>query len=90
LQQEQSNKNGTLIFAGMVLIFLIICFFGYMITGDKRIEERFSNALGLPGESQNDDNAILGFNIEGSQFSYGIIFTLILVTTALIYIKYRI
>jgi len=31
-----------------------------------------------------------GFNIEGNQLSNGIVFALILATTALIYVKYRI
>lgn len=88
--QEQSNKKGTLIFAGFVLLFLIICLFGYMISGDKGIEERFSNAIGLPGESQSDENGIFGFTIEGNKLSYGIIFALILAATVLIYVKYRI
>jgi hypothetical protein len=89
LQQEQSNKKGIVIFGGIVLIFLIICLFGYMITGDAGIEERFSNALGLSGESESEENGIFGFTIEGNKFSYGIIFVLILAATALIYIKYR-
>lgn len=90
MQQEQSNKEGILIFAGFVIIFLILLYFGYMISGDKGIEERFSNALGLPGESQSDENGIFGFTIEGNKLSYVIIFALILVATALIYLKYRI
>lgn len=61
-----------------------------MITGDKGIEERFSNALGLAGGLESGSNGIFGFTLEGNKLSYGIIFALILVATALIYIKYRI
>jgi hypothetical protein len=61
-----------------------------MITGDKGIEERFSNAVGLPSESESDENGIFGFTLEGNKLSYGSIFALILAATALIYIKYRI
>ena len=89
MHQEQSNKKGIFIFGGIVLIFLIICLFGYMITGDKGIEERFSNAVGLPGEPEIDENGIFGFTIEGNKLSHGIIFALILAATALIYAKYR-
>lgn len=60
------------------------------MTGDKGIEERFSNALGLANESEKDDNGIFGFTIEGNQLSYWIIFALILAATALIYVKYKI
>jgi hypothetical protein len=55
-----------------------------MITGDKGIEERFSNAVGLPGEPESGDNGIFGFTLEGNHLSYVIILALILVATALI------
>jgi hypothetical protein len=61
-----------------------------MITGDEGVEERFSNAVGSPGESESGDNGFFGFTLEGNKLSYGIIFALIIATTALIYIKYRI
>lgn len=77
-------------FAAIVLIFLVLCVFAYMITGDKGIEERFSNAIGLPGEMESKDNGIFGFTLEGNKLYYGVIFTLILAATALIYIKYRV
>jgi hypothetical protein len=90
LQQDQNNKKGIIIFGGIVITFLILCIFAYIMTGDKGIEERFSNAVGLPGESQSDDNGIFGFALEGNKLSYVIIFALILAATALIYVKYRI
>jgi hypothetical protein len=73
-----------------VLIFLVICLFAYIITGNKGIEERFSNAVGLPSESEGGDNGILGFTLEGNHLPYVIILVLILVVTAIIYAKYRI
>lgn len=88
MQQQQSKKKGSIIFGTIVLIFLALCLFVYMVTGDKGIEERFSNAVGLPGESEGGDNGILGFTIEGNYLSYIIILALILVATALIYLKY--
>jgi len=90
LQQQQSNRKGIIIFGGTVLIFLVLCLFAYMITGDKGIEERFSNAVGLPGEPESHDNGIFGFTIEGDQLSYVILLALILVATALIYVKYNV
>jgi amino acid permease len=90
LQQQQSNKKGIFIFGTIVLVFLVLCLFAYMITGDKGIEERFSNALGLPSEPESDDNGIFGFPIEGDQLSYVILLALILVATALIYVKYNV
>ena len=90
MQQQQSNKKGLIIFGAIVLIFLVICIFAYITTGNKGIEERFSNAVGLPSESQGGDNGILGFTLEGNHLSYIIILVLILVVTALIYAKYRV
>ena len=90
MQQEQSHKKGIIFFAAIVLIFLVLCIFAYITTGNKGIEERFSSALGLPGEMQSKDKGIFGFTIVGNQLSYGIVFALILAATALIYVKYRI
>ncbi len=89
MQQQQSNKKGIIIFGAIVLIFLVLCLFAYVITGNKGIEERFSNAVGLPSEPDSGDNGIFGFTLEGNHLSYVIILVLILVATALIYAKYR-
>jgi hypothetical protein len=89
LEQQQGNKKGLIIFGAIVLIFLVLCLFAYIITGDKGIEERFSNAVGLPSEPDSGDNGIFGFTLEGNHLSYVIILALILVATALIYAKYR-
>ena len=90
MQQQQSNRKGIIIFGGIALIFLVLCLFAYVTTGDKGIEERFSNALGLPDEPESDDNGIFGFTLEGNHISYVLILALILVATALIYVKYRV
>ncbi len=74
----------------MVLIFLVLSVFAYTITGDKGIEERFSNAVGLPSEPESGDNGIFGFTLEGNHLSYVIILALILFAAALIYVKYSV
>lgn len=89
MEQQKSNKKGVIIFGAMVLIFLVLCLFVYMITGNKGIEERFSNAVGTPNEPESGDNGIFGFKLEGNHLSYVVILALILVATALIYVKYR-
>jgi hypothetical protein len=73
-----------------VIIFLVLCLFAYIITGDKGIEERFSNAVGLPSESGGGDKGILGFTLEGSHPSYVIILALVIIATVLIYLKYKV
>lgn len=90
MEQLQSKKKGMIIFGAIVVIFLALSVFAYMITGDKGIEERFSNALGLPDEPEKSDNGIFGFTLEGNHLSFVIIVSLILVATALIYFKFRV
>lgn len=90
MQQQQSNKKGIIIFGAIVLIFLGICLFAYIITGNKGIEERFSNAVGLPSESEGGDNGILGFTIEGNHIYYMFILALAIIATVLIYLKYKV
>ena len=92
MQQKQTNKNlGIIIFAVVALIFLAVCIFAYLITGDQGIEDRFSNAVGLPAEPDDGgDNGILGFTLEGNHLSYLIILAVILVVTGIIYVKYRV
>ncbi len=90
MQQQQSNKKGLIIFGAIVLIFLVIGLFAYIITGNKGIEERFSNAVGLPSESEGGDNGILGFTLEGNHIYYIIILALVIISTVLIYLKYKI
>lgn len=73
-----------------MLIFLVICLFAYIITGNKGIEERFSNAVGLPNESEGGDNGILGFTIEGNHIYYIIVLALVIIATVFIYLKYKV
>ena len=90
MQQQQSNKKGVIIFGTIVLIFLVICLFAFVITGNKGIEERFSNAVGLPSESEGGDNGIFGFTLEGNHIYYVIILALVIIATVLIYLKYKV
>ncbi len=74
-----------------MLIFLIICLAAYLITGNRGIEERFSQAVGLPSEPDSGgDNGFFGFHIEGNILSYIIILALILVACVVIYLKFKI
>ncbi len=74
-----------------MLVFLVLSLFVYSITGDKGIEERFSNAVGLPSATEEEgDNGIFGFTIEGNHLSYVIILALVIIATVLIYQKYKV
>jgi hypothetical protein len=87
----QNNRKGIIIFGSIVLIFAALSLFVYSITGDKGIEERFSNAAGLPGKpDEKSDNGIFGFRIEGNLISYVIILALVIIATVLLYQKYKV
>jgi hypothetical protein len=91
LQSQSSKTRGWIIFGTIVIIFLIICLAAYIITGNKGIEERFSQAVGLPSEPDaGGDNGFFGFHIEGNILSYVIILALILVACVVIYRKFKI
>lgn len=90
-QKQTNNKLGITIFAIVALVFLAVCIFAYLITGDQGIEARFSNAVGLPTEPDaGGDNGILGFTLEGNHLSYLIILAVIMLVTAIIYVKYKV
>ncbi|MCX9083682.1 MAG: hypothetical protein OIN87_02660 [Candidatus Methanoperedens sp.] len=86
MDQEQNNKKGIIIFIGLALVFLVLGLVAYKASGDKGIEERFSNALGIYGESESAGKEIFGFKLEGDPTSYVVILALILAATALSYI----
>ncbi len=85
---QQSNRKGIIIFGTIVLIFVAVSLFAYITTGNKGIEERFSDAVGLPSEpEEGGNNGIFGFTIEGDHLSYVIILALVIIATVLIYQK---
>jgi hypothetical protein len=90
LQPQNNKKLGIRIFAVVALVFLGVCILAYVITGDQGIEERFAKAVGLPGESDAGDSGILGFTLEGNHLSYLIILAVILLATAIIYVKFKV
>lgn len=88
--QQQSNRNGIIIFGAIALIILVVCLVAYIITGNQGIEERFANAVGLSSEPDHGDNGILGFTLEGNHILYLILLILLLVGTAILYVKYKV
>ena len=74
-----------------MLAVLIASLAAYMASGDKGIEERFSQAVGLGGEPEEEEGGggFLGFNIEGNIVSYAIILIVLLAACALLYWKFR-
>jgi hypothetical protein len=87
MPEGQAGKKGVAIFIALLLLFVAIGIGAYLISGDKGIEERFSEALGLGGESEKEGGGgFFGFNIEGNVVIYAIIL-LALVTACAILLK---
>ena len=85
----ESNKKGLIIFGAAIAIILLVCIVAYFITGDKGIEERFAEAVGLGGEAEEEGGGgFLGFNIEGNLLSYVVVLILLIVVCAAAYLKF--
>jgi hypothetical protein len=71
--QEVFRKNrGCFLFAGLMVIILIIAIIAFTITGPLGIEERFSSALGIsaPDDGHDAHDAAPGFSLEGQPLLY--------------------
>jgi len=89
--QQQNNRNGIILFGAIALLVLATCLVAYIMTGNQGIEERFANAVGLTGEPEEEEGGgVLGFALEGNHLSYLIILVILILGTALLYIKYKI
>jgi len=74
--QEVFRKNrGCFLFAGLIVIILIIAIIAFTITGPVGIEERFSSALGISAHdavAHDDHDAAPGFSLEGQPLLYAV------------------
>ena len=91
MEQQQNSKKGLIVLAAIILVVLAGCLIAYIITGDKGIEERFANAVGLSTEpdSEGDAISVFGFNVEGNNLYYLIILAVLIVASFLIYKKFK-
>ena len=91
MEQQQNSKKGLIVLAAIILVVLAGCLIAYIITGDKGIEERFANAVGLSTEPDSGGDAIsaFGFNVEGNNLYYLIILAVLIVASFLIYKKFK-
>jgi hypothetical protein len=84
------NVRGLVIFGLLVLVFLIMGLSAYAISGHMGIEDRFNSAVGIIGEEEEEvGSGFLGFNIEGNQLYYLIIFAALAVLCAVLYLKFK-
>ena len=83
--RAKSNK-GIIVFLAILLLFVIFGAVAYLVSGNKGIEERFSQAVGLGGGGEKGDNGFLGFNIEGNPLAY-IVILILLIAACIVLLK---
>ncbi len=86
MSDKVKNNRGLIIFVAIVLIFIAVGLAAYLTSGNKGIEERFSQAVGLGSSAEEGGpGGFFGFNIEGNLLTYIIIlFALIVVCIILL------
>jgi len=78
------KNTGIIIFLAIVLLFIAAGIAAYLISGDRGIEERFSQAVGLGGGAEEGGGGFLGFNIEGNVLLYAVILILLIIACAVL------
>ncbi len=87
---KSGDGKGLMIFGLLVLVFLIMGLAAYTISGHMGIEDRFNSAVGISGEGEEEEGSgFLGFNIEGNQLYYVIIFAALAILCAVLYLKFK-
>lgn len=85
MSDKGKNNRGLIIFVAILLIFIAAGLAAYLISGDKGIEERFSQAVGLGGgPKEGGPGGFFGFNIEGNLLAYVIILFLLIIVCVIL------
>jgi low affinity Fe/Cu permease len=85
------DKTGLIIFGIIAVIVIIAAIAAYALTGNMGIEERFSQAVGLPsGETGAEGGSLFGFSIEGNQLSYLVVLSILVVVCYFLYRQYMV
>ena len=84
------DKSGLIIFGIIVVVVIFTAILAYAMTGSMGIEDRFSQAVGLPvGETGTADGNLFGFSLEGDHLSYLIVLGVLVVACFLLSRWYR-
>ncbi len=78
-----AERRGMLLFGLVLLGMLGISLIALQITGSVGIEERFTSALGIPSETNEEEET--GFFIEGNIPTYGVILGCMVLVCMLLY-----
>lgn len=91
MPDKAKNNRGIIVFIAILLLFVVFGAVAYLVSGNKGIEERFSQALGLGGGGEEKgDSGFLGFNIEGNPLTYVVILVLLIAACAVLLKVFRI
>jgi hypothetical protein len=83
------RRKGLILFGLILAVVVIISFAAYRVTGPLGIEERYSQAVGLPGGSENPDGGWFGFSLEGNPLLYGVILIILGGICVIAYLRWR-
>ncbi|HTY89764.1 MAG TPA: hypothetical protein VMC84_01165 [Methanocella sp.] len=87
MQDKAKGNRGVIVFIAILLLFVIFGAVAYLVSGNKGIEERFSQAVGQGGGGdEKGDNGFLGFNIEGNPLTY-IVILILLIAACVVLLK---
>ena len=79
-----TEKKGLIIFGAILIVVLIAALAAYQMTGSMGIEDRYSQAVGLPVSG----DTASGFSLEGSPVLYAVILFLLCAVCWGLYRKY--
>ncbi|RPH74541.1 hypothetical protein EHM76_03385 [bacterium] len=74
-----------ILFLILLAIVVTVSFIVFAQTGPMGIEERFSQAVGLPFEGEHEDEGGSGISIEGNTILYAIILCILTIICVLAY-----
>ena len=87
---ETDERRGLILFGGLTVLILVLSLTAYFVSGHMGIEERFNNAVGIHGDSEEEEaSGLFGFNIEGNLLYYAVILTALIILCLIAYIKWR-
>ena len=82
------REKGLLLFGLIVVIAAIAAIAAYQMTGNKGIEDRFSEAIGLPLGGEEGGPALFGFSVEGNPALYLAVLGTLLFISYLLYRRF--
>jgi hypothetical protein len=83
------RRRGIILFLVILIGVAVISFAVYRMTGPMGIEERYSNAVGLPGTEEEEGGGWLGFSLEGNPLLYSVILVVLGGICVIAYLRWR-